>query len=350
MIIYVLGVALLILAGGKPRIRGFHKGYLSKESTDAVRGVFILLILISHFVGYVGAPVQPLDLMYKRLQTALGQSVVTLFLYYSGYGVALSADRKGESYVRSMPARRILPTLLAYDCSLMLYLLLQLNWGNRYSFGYLLQSLFAWQGLGNSNWYIFVILVLYAITWLILRKRPLSKETVAAIFTCCVGLVLVLIGVGKERWWYDTLLCYPLGMLHYLYKEKIDAFLSRKGRYFLTACCAGALFVGFHKIWRWNDLYNIITMMLFAVCVVLLTMKLEIRNPVLIYCGRHLQGLYLVHRIPMMLLQKHFDISSVSPQRYVYLAVSIALAFLLEAVFAKWLQIIGLGKKPAKAS
>lgn len=349
MIIYVLGIFLLLLAGGRPRFRGLRADYLGRESTDAVRGIFILLILASHFVQYLDPFAQPLDLAYGRLRTILGQAVVTLFLYYSGYGVALSADQKGQDYVRAMPAKRIWSTLLVYDCSAMLYLILYLWKGKRYSFGYFLQSLVGWTNYGNSNWYIVAILALYTITWLVLRNRPVNKASAMAVTTATVGLMLALICAGKESWWYDTLLCYPLGMWHYLYKEKIDAFLGkREFNYIVTAACAGALYLGFHKIWGWNLLCYVITMMLFAICVVLFTMKFEIRNPVLIYCGRHLQGLYLVHRIPMIILRDYFDVSSQSMERYIYFALSVALAFLLEAVFTKWMQLMGLGKSRVK--
>ncbi len=344
MILYVAAILLLLLAGGRHRIRGLHKAYLSKEATDAVRGVFILLIFASHFAQYLDPYTLPMDVAYWKIRTALGQAVVTLFFYYSGYGVALSADQKGEAYVRAMPAKRILPTLLIYDCSVVLCVIVQLWKGRRYTLGHFVQALLSWQSGGNDNWYIFVILALYTITWLALRKRPVCRETAMAVTTCCVGLMLALICAGRS--WYNALLCYPLGMWHYLYKEKIDAFLGRRElNYFVVAACAAALYIGFHKLWQVNLLCSVMTMMLFAVCVVLFTMKFEIKNPVLIYCGRHLQGLFLLHRIPMILLQDFFDIGSESPGRYLYFALSVALAFVLEAVFSRWVKSMGLGKK-----
>lgn len=345
MILYVGMIFALLLAGGRPRIRGLHEGYLSKESTDAVRGVFILLIFASHFAQHVDRYTLPMDLAYWRLRIALGQAVVTCFFLYSGYGVALSADKKGQDYVRTMPARRILPTLLVYDCSMLLCAITLLGEGERFTLGYFVRSLIAWERIGNDNWYIFVITALYTITWLVLRKRPVRREAVMAITTCCVGLMLALICAGRS--WYNTLLCYPLGMWYYLYKEKIDVFLGRRSlNYFAAAACAAALYIGFHKLWEVNLLCYVITMMLFALCVVLFTMKFEIKNPVLIYCGQHLQGLFLLHRIPMIVLQKYFDTGSESPARYLYFALCVALTFLLEAVFSRWVRAMGIGKKP----
>ena len=345
MIIYVVVVFFLLLAGGRPRIRGLHENYLSKENTDAVRGIFILLIFLSHFVQYLDPLTQPWDVPYGRLRAALGQAVVTLFFYYSGYGVALSADKKGENYVRHMPTRRILPTLLTYDCSALLYLILQMCRGINITFGQFVQTMLAWKGVGNSTWYIFVILALYTITWLVLCKRPMSKSAAMAITTCCVTLVLAFMSMGMGQLFYDTLLCYPLGVWHYVYKEKIDTFLSKRGiNYIAVAGCAAVLFAVFHKVWKVNILCYMMTMLLFAICVVLFTMKFEIKNPILIYCGKHLAGLYLLQRIPMILLQDFFDTGSESPQRYLYLVLSLALTLLLDAVFTRWIRFMGIGK------
>lgn len=348
MVIYVVVVFFLLLAGGRPRIRGLNENYLSKGSSDAVRGVFILLIFASHFAQHVDRYTLPMDLAYWRLRIALGQAVVTCFFLYSGYGVALSADKKGQDYVRAMPARRILPTLLVYDCSMLLCAITLLGEGERFTLGYFVRSLIAWERIGNDNWYIFVITALYTITWLVLRWRPgggVDKGAILAVTTGCAAVMLFLICAGKDGYWYNTLLCYPLGMWYYLYKEKIDAFLGRRSlNYFAAAACAAALYIGFHKLWEVNLLCYVITMMLFALCVVLFTMKFEIKNPVLIYCGQHLQGLFLLHRIPMIVLQKYFDTGSESPERYLYFALCVALTFPLETVFSRWVRAMGIGK------
>ncbi len=350
MILYVAVILLLLLAGGRPRIRGLHEGYLSKETTDAVRGVFILLIFASHFIQYLPQLTTPLDAAYMRFCIAMSQGVVTCFLFYSGYGVALSADKKGEAYVRDIPRRRILSTLLTYDCAVLLYMLLQLYRGSHYSATYFLASLVAWQSVGNSNWYIFAILCCYAVTWLVLRGRPgggMDKGAALAVTTGCVAVMLFLTCAGKISCWYDTILCYPLGMWYYLYKDRIDRAMKRDVCYYPVLLATLLAYALAHKFWESHLAVYMLTMLLFALCVVFLTMKFEPRNRFLIYCGRHLTGLYLLQRIPMIALQKYFDTGSESPERYLYFALSVALTFLLEAVFSRWVRAMGIGKKPA---
>lgn len=335
MILYVGLIALLSLQGMKLRFRSFNEDYISKDSTDAVRGIFILLIFAAHFNGYVDLTITPLDIAYRKVWLAMGQTVVTCFLFYSGYGVALSAKKKGDAYVRAMPRNRILPTLLIFDCSVILYLLLQLSRGRAYSLKDFVLALLAWESFGNSNWYIFAILGCYLITWTILRGRELDRVTVARITACTVVFILALVCAGRDPWWYNTLLCYPLGMWYFLYQGKIDHFMSQSIVYWPVLALTAVAFVVAHKFWNPSSgpVY-MLTMLLFALCVVFLTMKIQLHSSILIYCGRHLQGLYLIHRIPFIILGDIFPWKS-GPSIYVYFTLGLVGTFLLESAFFK---------------
>lgn len=347
MILYIVAIALLALQGVRLRTRSLNEDYLAKEGTDAVRGVFILLIFAAHFVQYVDRPTALPDILYQKLQGALGQAVVTCFLFYSGYGVAMAARQRGNEYVRAMPRRRILPTLLVYDCSVILYLILQLWRGRSVSLKNFFLAAIAWRGIGNSDWYIFAILGLYLISWIVLRGRELDAVTVGRISVATLAFMLALLCAGKGDYWYNTLLCYPLGMWFFLYKGRIEAFLSKGSRYWPVAVLTVAAFLLAHKMWERSLFFYVLTMLLFTLCVVLFTMKVQLRSPVLMYCGRHLQGLYLLQRIPFIFLGDYLPWKS-GPGVYLYFALGVAMTFLLEAVFSRVMAFLG-GSTPAKA-
>lgn len=348
MILYVVAIALLALQGVKLRLRSFNEDYLTKDSTDAVRGIFILLIFAAHFNGYVDLTAAPLDIAYRKVWLAMGQTVVTCFLFYSGYGVALSAKKKGDAYVRAMPRKRILPTLLIFDCSVILYLLLQLSRGRSYGLWDLILALLAWGGFGNSNWYIFSILGCYLITWIVLRGRELDKVTVARVTVAVVVFILALFCAGRDSWWYNTLLCYPMGMWYFLYRDKIDRFMAKGICYWPTLILTGIAFLAAHKFWNpQSGPVCMLTMLLFTLCVVFATMKVQLRSPILIYCGKHLQGLYLLHRIPFIMLGDILPWRT-GPGIYLYFALGVAGTFLLEFVFTGAMNFLR-GSVPAKA-
>lgn len=326
-------IALLALQGLKLYLRSFNEDYLSKDGTDVVRGIFILLVFSAHFNGYVDLTMAPMDAVYHRLWTAMGQMIVTCPLFYSGYGVALSATKRGDRYVQAMPRKRILPTLLIYDLSTILYLLLQLWRGKNYDLKQFILTMFAWSSFGNSNWYLFAVLGCYLISWLVLRGRRLDGVAVSRITIGVVVFLLAMRCAGREPWWYNTLLCYPMGMYFLLYKDKIDQVMARNRYYWpillvtMVGCCVA------HKFWLPSSgpVY-MLTMLLFTLCVVFATMKVELHSPVLKHCGRHLQGLYLIHRIPFIILGDYLPVRT-GIGIYVYFILSLVGIFALEFLF-----------------
>ena len=63
----------------------FMDDYLSRPVTTAVKGIFVILIILSHWAQYVelgGIYDEP----YLILKDHLNQMVVAMFLFYSGYG------------------------------------------------------------------------------------------------------------------------------------------------------------------------------------------------------------------------------------------------------------------------
>ena len=88
----------------------FFVEYMSIDNTNTIKGIFVLLVFISHFSGYI----QISDPLYDVLQQKSGQLIVTCFLFYSGFGIHESLVRKGSKYVLSMPKKRMLIFCIAF--------------------------------------------------------------------------------------------------------------------------------------------------------------------------------------------------------------------------------------------
>ena len=86
MLIYLFFVGALVLMQSKWQLRGINDQYLIKENCNAIKGIFILLILASHFANTYGKNYTSfLDTSYWSIRIALGQCVVAPFLFFSGY-------------------------------------------------------------------------------------------------------------------------------------------------------------------------------------------------------------------------------------------------------------------------
>lgn len=173
MIFLYLLICLVCCVGIRYRKSGYYDTYIGKEQCNAIKGVFILCVFISHIYQYI------LICGYERSSWAdltgalvnglMGQLIVVMFLFYSGYGVWESIKNKGEAYVNSMPRHRILNTLVNFDIAVLLYILVDLVMGCDISLSQSLLSLTGWESVGNSNWYIFCILICYALVYLTAR-------------------------------------------------------------------------------------------------------------------------------------------------------------------------------------
>lgn len=141
--------------------------------------------------------------------------------FYSGYGVMESVKRKGEMYIRAFPAQRILKVLLQFEGAIALFWLYRYVTGTHYGLKKMLLTLVGWDGIGNSNWYIFCILWLYLFTFISFKIFPKNhKKAVIGIGMLSLLYMVVMHKFGKEYWWYDTALCYTYGMLFSLYRKR----------------------------------------------------------------------------------------------------------------------------------
>lgn len=92
----------------------YCKDYLSVENTTSIKGIFIIIVFWSHIKGYIVID-NAFDSYAFFPLTLLGQGMVTMFLFYSGYGVMESIKKKGQEYIKSTPKNRLCATLYRFD-------------------------------------------------------------------------------------------------------------------------------------------------------------------------------------------------------------------------------------------
>lgn len=222
MIVFVFAIALLCLYkidfvySKKSKAlnpSGIYSDYLSIEKTNSIKGIFIPLIVLSHAGSYLTLQDNILNSLYSVFTGILGQGVVVMFLFYSGYAMMLSCSKKGQHYIYSIPVKRVLMVLFNFDVAVLLFFILQTALGSKYTVGEIILAFTSLGSFGNSNWYIFAIIVLYMITYF---AFIIGKNNQKLVLSCAFILTAVYIIVMhrlKESHWYDTALLYPMGML-----------------------------------------------------------------------------------------------------------------------------------------
>lgn len=80
----------------------FQNEYLDRNTTTAINGIFVVLVIFSHYAQYANFE-GVYDEPYLMLREHLNQMIVATFLFYSGYGMMESFKRKGTHYLKKFP-------------------------------------------------------------------------------------------------------------------------------------------------------------------------------------------------------------------------------------------------------
>ena len=334
---YFLLILILIICN-EMRFCGtgaFNESYLDRRSTGAVNGIFVVLVLFSHYSQY--APLEGIyDESYIIFKTHMSQMVVATFLFYTGYGMMESVRKKGYEYIDTVP-RKFIQLLIRFWIAVIMFLIMNAALGIDYPIKRRLLAFTLWDGVGNSNWYIFDILIMYIAIFISYRiGRRLSRGCSYRIsnFLLVVTAVIfinILIAAGKDSWWYNTLFLLPAGFLYSENRGRIESVIMRSGlSYALTVLAVIGIYVVslFHR----NDSLLVYTAWAaaFMMLVLLFTMKVSIGNPVLEWLGQHVFSIYILQRIPMVILNR---LGCVDSHKYISLIIVIAATVPMAIIF-----------------
>lgn len=334
LIIFAL-LCLATVLSMKINLKGFNDGYLSVENTQAVKGIFIIIVFMSHIRSYGDYSTEYDALIIKGINY-LGQLMVAMFLFYSGYGINESIKRKGKPYIDAMPKNRIYKTFKDFALAIILFLLVDIMFGQHYSWKHILLAFTGWTSIGNSNWYMFAIFTLYIITYLCFKL--FYKHKYIAI-SAIVALSLVYIFVIQKvqgGWWCDTYLCYVAGMLYSCAKDRIEHFMKKIGTvgYLVVLLAVTGFYFAVADYRHGSIMYHNIVAIIFCMVIVVFTMRVSIRSKLLIWCGKNLFWLYILQRIPMFVLSQ-WNINSFNVPLFTVLCAAITVVLSIIIVKAQ---------------
>lgn len=350
MIFFVLVILMLSLQQAKVAEMGqFHRDYLSPQTTTAVNGIFTLVVFLRHIQQYFKLE-GTWDILYKIVDSHLGQMVVATFLFYSGYGIMESIRKKGFPYIRELPAKRFLRVLVNFVLAVLLFVLVQFVFRQQtFPIKQILLSFVAWASVGNSNWYIFVTLVLYLL--LFVSFYPLRWWTGkgafyvgAAMFTALTMLfVYSQIKLGRPPYTYNTAILFPCGCWWSLLRKRFENVIFYNSNTYVCCLAAGICLYAVTLMHRgggieWYSLWAGAFMMF---CL-LITMKVQFHNGLLEWIGNHVFEIYILQRLPMIVLT-HYGLQE--KHKYLFVLISFAITLVLATAFHSLTERLWLRKR-----
>lgn len=338
MIFFVLILLLIVFRSIKIEAPGqFNRDYLAKDSTEYVKGIFVILVFLGHAVTYVqtgGAA----DELYLAMKGHLNQMVVVMFFFYSGFGMMKSILRKKFDYVRKIPAKRFLIVWINFMAAVLLYVLVGFMLGKTFPLSTILCSLIGWSSVGNSNWYMFVVFVVYIllfVSFYVLRwfDKPVNIYLCTILFTILtVAFVWWEMWMGLPAWWYNTVFLVPIGCWYALLQKPIETILMRNDYLYALMCAilAAVYAVSFLHRWSGGIVCYTVWAVAFTLTVVCLTAKISFHGQVLAWFGEHVFSVYILQRIPMIILS---EVGLAPGHKYMFMVLCMAVTILLATVF-----------------
>lgn len=259
-------------------MRGGYK--LDVQSTNCIKGIAILFILIGHISGT----------FHTVVFTPLPALGVSLFLMCSGYGLSESYNSKG---LNKFWGKKITRVLLPYAIVITLLVIFR-----QYDID-LVRYILEITGMKTMYWYVAYQLKWYLAFFMTMLFFPRQRMLILAI----VG-VLMFITLGSLE--VEQTPAFILGVLASCYKDKLTTF-SLRSMWIQLAVFAfiGVLFLGIKQLpaireYLGSSLYSFIQMMhnmAFALCIVGIVSILPFirRNGFLIFCGIISYEVYLIH-------------------------------------------------------
>ena len=332
MNIIILLAILISIYGIKVNIKGYNESYISKKQTTAINGLFVVLVFFRHFSQYIELGRQ--DLFFQKIDTLLGQLIVVPFLFYSGYGIMFSIMKKGLEYINEFPKKRFQKVWCSFVIAVLLFDLVNLVFDNYKNYDYktVLLAFTGWTSVGNSNWYVFAVLCLYLFTYIAFKMFSISYIKSVFLIFIMSGFYIILLYQIKESWWYNTIIAYPVGMLYGLLKERVENFIQKDiKKYIITILIIITLELIMFKCSGFIA-YEL-KVILFICIVIMITMKMQIGNKMLSFLGKYTFEIYILQRIPMIVLVEYTD------NTYLFFILTFMLTLFMAIMFHKILNL-----------
>lgn len=333
MSIMFIILLILILYKMKINIKDGFDDYSGKEQSAIIKGIFIFIVFLSHLRQYATFDEKLLDKPGVFIISFLGQLMVAMFLFYSGFGIYESIKKKGYTYIKNMPKNRILKTFFEFAIAVITFIVCNALLGIKHDVKNTILAFTGWVGIGNSNWYMFAIFCLYIVTFIVFAIFKNKKYFPLILNTILIIIYIILLGFVKESYWVNTVLCYAAGMWYSFYLEKINKFFKEhKVGYYILFVLLGIAFIGTRvliKVNYSNLLYNLHAIV-FCLLIVLFTMKIKITNKILLWFGNNLFWIYILQRLPMIVLGR------IGLNRYILLVSSLIITIALTSIYSKF--------------
>ena len=316
--------------------------YLTKDNSNAIRGIFIILIFTSTFIATMSS-FNKLDGPMVYFVKNYEQLLYVPFFFYSGYGIFETFKIHGKAYARKIPLQQILRHFISYFISWILLAMTALALHSNYSIQDYLLSIIGLSDIGNpTNWFVFVMILFYFITFLSFRVADKKTAVIINIvLTIFLFFMFRTFAPTGSRYLWNTMPAYVFGIIYSYGKDRFEKFLF-KNKFIRPivlivsfAALVGSIYIiKFLPYSAFRNAAFIFPSFFMSWVLVSLTSLVNIRSKVLRFLGANSFWIYILQQISLIWLTK---VGFIYNHTYLYfvasLVIAIGLGFVLNKVF-----------------
>ena len=277
----------------------FFFDYMDLYKTYSVKGIFVWIIVLQHYRSYYQIN---LKYLYHTILNCTRQKMVSLFLFYSGFGIYESINKKGIKFTKKLLKKGVI-LFIKFQIILFIFLLNNLFLGIKISFkNYLLAIIFK-VGIGNSYWFSFTIIIFYFYSYLSFSFIKNNNCFFIGIFSINIISYLHVYFIynyyhPKSLPSVDNILCFNIGLYYSLFKKYLDKIIMKNDiNYFGFLSLVIIIYTYFYNF-QVKVLWTVsIINSFFSLIIILISMKIQFNNDFLILLNSHSYSIYLLQRV-----------------------------------------------------
>lgn len=219
MLLLLLLFILLIACGVRRETPGEREDFLSPSGSASVRGAVAAAVVLHHLSKEVAIPSVLLPFM------PIGYLAVTLFYFYSGYGLCRQMEQRPD-YLKRFYRSRLPKLLIPFWGINLLYAAWEWGAGIQHTPLEWIISILGIRLFNEDAWYVLSLVILY-VAFHICYSRLERKRAEIAMGVVTAVYIVVCMATDQGMWRFVSVGGFWLGLLYAHYSDKIQKLLNR---------------------------------------------------------------------------------------------------------------------------
>lgn len=333
-------ILLISLFGVKKRENDY---FLSIDQGNALKGVAALLLVIVH----IRERLEIVPVAYKAL-AAGGYLLVSIFFFYSGYGISKQTGEKEKYVLERLPKRIIYLIKLIIISEIVYYFVDVFIFERQFNALDMIKCIFGITMLNGALWTIVAMLIIQIAYYIGYRLGGVKNSVVLAIIGCGVYILITAIR-GRGAWEMQSCCAFILGSFVAVHEEYFCSKIKKTQTLILTFIVFTISFILPYVSEKllYND-YTIIRVLAgtvascsFIVLLLIIISKVRIQNKLIIMCGSIFTEIYLWHGIVLDLIKRGSPSSFAEGHNYILISIVCVVIVLAISVAIKEIETKG---------